>query len=70
VAIGGGLLICVVRRPLYLGITGAGAIFVLSGTCLFLLQSGNWLPLVPATIALIATGGMTTLGHRRMDREI
>jgi CHASE2 domain-containing sensor protein len=70
VAVSGGLLICVVRRPLYLGVAGAGAIVVLSGTCLLLLQSGNWLPLIPATIALIGTGGVTTLGHRRMDREI
>lgn len=70
VAVSGGLLICIVRRPLYLGVAGAGAISILSATCLFLLQSGDWLPLVPATIALIGTGSVTTLGHRRIHREI
>jgi CHASE2 domain-containing sensor protein len=70
IAVSGGILICVVHRPLYLAVAGAGAIVVLSGTCLFLLQSGNWLPLVPATIAFIGTGGMTTLLDRSTNREI
>ena len=68
--ISGGLLIWIVHRPLYVGVAGAGAIVVWSGTCLFLLQSGSWLPLVPATIALIGTGSMTTLLDRSMNREI
>ena len=70
VAVSGGLLICIVRRPLYAGVAGAGAILIWSGTCLFLLQSGDWLPLVPATIALIGTGSVTILGDRRIHREI
>ena len=70
VAVSGGLLVCIVRRPLYLGVAGAGVILIWSGTCLFLLQSGDWLPLLPATIALIGTGSITTLGHRRIHREI
>jgi CHASE2 domain-containing sensor protein len=70
VAVSGGLLIWIVRRPLYLGVAGAGAIIVLSGTCLFLLQSGYWVPLVPTAIALIGTGSMTTLLDRSINREI
>ena len=70
VAMSGGLLICIVHRPLYLGVAGAGAIVILSGTCLFLLQSGYWVPLVPTAIALMGTGSMTTLLHRSMNREI
>jgi CHASE2 domain-containing sensor protein len=70
VAVGGGLSIWIVRRPLYAGVAGVGATIVLSGTCLFLLQSGYWLPLVPAAIALIGTGSITTLLHRSMNREI
>jgi CHASE2 domain-containing sensor protein len=70
VAIGGGLLIWIVHRPLYLVVAGAGAVIILSGTCLLLLQSGYWVPLVPAAIALIGTGSMTTLLDRSMNREI
>ena len=70
VAMSGGLLIWIVRRPLYLCVAGAGAIIILSGTCLFLLQSGYWVPLVPTAIALIGTGSMTTLLHRSINREI
>jgi CHASE2 domain-containing sensor protein len=70
VAVSGGLLIWIVHHPLYLGVAGVGAIVILSGTCLLLLQSGYWLPLVPAAIAFIGTGSMTTLVHRRMHREI
>jgi CHASE2 domain-containing sensor protein len=69
VAVSGGLLICIIHRPLYLGMAGAGAMIILSGTCLFLLQSGYWLPLVPAAIALIGTGSMTTLLDRSMNHE-
>ncbi len=70
VAVSGGLLVCIVRRPLYLGAAGVGAMTILSGTCLFLLQSGYWVPFVPTAIALIGTGGMTTLIHRSRNREI
>jgi adenylate cyclase len=69
VAVSGGLLICIIHRPLYFGMAGAGAMIILSGTCLFLLQSGYWLPLVPAAIALIGTGSMTTLLDRSMNHE-
>jgi CHASE2 domain-containing sensor protein len=69
-AMGGGLLAIVVRRPLYLGLVGVGAIAIWSGTCLLLLQSGSWAPFVPATIAIIFTGSMTTLIDRRMGNEI
>ena len=57
VAVTGGILAVAIRRPLYLGIAGAGAIAILSGTCLFLLQSGYWVPFVPAAIAILGTGG-------------
>ena len=70
VAVSGGLLVCTVRRPLYLGVAGVGAMTILSGTCLFLLQSGYWVPLVPTAIALIGTGSMTKLLDRSINREI
>ncbi len=70
IAVSAGLLTIVVRRPLDLGLMGVGAIAIWSGTCLFLLQSGYWAPFIPATIAIIFTGSMTTLIDRSMDNEI
>ena len=70
IAVSGGLLVWVVRRPLYLMGAGIGAIAILSGTCLVLLQSGYWLPLVPAAIAIVGTGGITILLERSRNREI
>jgi adenylate cyclase len=58
-----------IRRSLYLGVAGAGAIAILSGTCLFLLQSGYWVPLVPAAIAIFGTGGITILVERSVKHD-
>jgi CHASE2 domain-containing sensor protein len=70
VAVSGGLLVCTIHRPLYLGLAGAVAIFTISGTCLWLLQSGYWVPFVPAAIAIVGTGSMTKLFDRSMNHEI
>jgi CHASE2 domain-containing sensor protein len=70
VAVSGGLLICAVRSPLYLGSIGAGSIFILTGTCLGLLQLGYWLPFVPMAISIIGTGMITTLVDRSINHEI
>jgi CHASE2 domain-containing sensor protein len=69
-AIGGGLIVCLIQRPIHLGGAAMGAIVILPGTCLWLLQLGYWVPLVPAAIAIIGAGSMTTLVNRRMDHEI
>jgi CHASE2 domain-containing sensor protein len=69
VAATGGILVVVSRRPLYLGVAGAGAIAILSGTCLLLLQSGYWVPLVPAAIAIFGTGGITMLVERSVKHD-
>jgi CHASE2 domain-containing sensor protein len=70
VAVCGGVLVCVVRRPLSLGAIGVCSIVILSGTCLGLLQLGYWLPFVPMAIATIVTGSMTTLIDRSINHEI
>jgi CHASE2 domain-containing sensor protein len=70
VAVSGGLLVCTIHRPLYLGLAGAVAILTISGTCLWLLQSGYWVPFVPAAIAIVGTGSMTKLVDRSMNHEI
>ncbi|HEY9846035.1 MAG TPA: CHASE2 domain-containing protein, partial [Candidatus Caenarcaniphilales bacterium] len=53
----GGLIARWNRAPLRLGLTGAKALGTLYGLCLGLLIQGGWVPLVPAALALIATGG-------------
>ena len=68
VALSGGLLVCVFR-PIYVVVAGAGAIAILSGSCLFLLQSGYWMPFVPAAIAIVGTGSMTILVERSMNHD-
>jgi CHASE2 domain-containing sensor protein len=57
----GGLLVAIVRRPLFVGM---GTIGLLCGVSFFRLQSGYWLPLVPATIAIVGTIGATVLIDR------
>jgi CHASE2 domain-containing sensor protein len=69
-AVGGGLIVCLVGRPLYVGGAAIGAIVIMFGTCLYLLQSGYWLPLVPAMIVIVGTGSMTTLVNRSINHEI
>jgi CHASE2 domain-containing sensor protein len=69
-AAGAGLIVCLIPRPLHLGLAGVGAIIILSGTCLGGLQLGYWLPLIPAAIAIIGTGSVTTLVNRSINHEI
>jgi CHASE2 domain-containing sensor protein len=69
VAFAGGLLAYGFRRPLYLGLAGTIAVTILSITCLLLLQSGYWVPLVPTAIAIVGTGSITTLVDRRRHNE-
>jgi CHASE2 domain-containing sensor protein len=65
-AVSGGLLAIVVRAPVSAGISSVAAIALWSGTCILLLQSGLWVPLVPATIALMGTGSIIKLVERRI----
>lgn len=50
----------VFRRPVQLAFAGGAAIALLFGLCLALLNIGIWVPLVPAGIALIVSGSIST----------
>jgi len=51
----------VFRRPVQLASAGGAAIALLLGLCLALLHIGFWVPLVPAGIALIASGSIVAI---------
>lgn len=58
VAVTGGLLAWRGRSLLVLAIASGGMIFVLYQGSLVILTFGGWMPLVPAVLALVATGGI------------
>jgi CHASE2 domain-containing sensor protein len=58
VAVTGGLLAWRSRSLLVLAIASGGMIFVLYQGSLVILTFGGWMPLVPAVLALVATGGI------------
>lgn len=58
VAATGGLLAGRGRSPLILTIAGAAAIFAVYQGCMAIMAFGGWMPLVPAVLALVATGGI------------
>ena len=51
----GGILALLVRRPLYLGLAIAAALFLLFSICSGMLIKGLWIPIVPPALALIIT---------------
>lgn len=53
----GGLLAWRFQSLLRLGLAEGAALGILSGLCFGLIIQGGWVPLVPSTLALIATGG-------------
>ncbi len=56
-ALVGGAIVWCFQRPERLALAGAIAIASLGGMCyLIFVHSGGWLPLVPATIAIVLTG--------------
>ena len=55
----------VFRRPAQLAFAGSAAIALLLGLCLALLHNGFWVPFVPAGIALIASGSISTVSAKR-----
>lgn len=57
-AVTGGLLASRGRSLLVLAIASGGMIFVLYQGSLVILTFGGWMPLVPAVLALVATGGI------------
>jgi CHASE2 domain-containing sensor protein len=57
-AVTGGLLAWRGRSLLVLAIASGGMIFVLYQGSLVILTFGGWMPLVPAVLALVATGGI------------
>jgi CHASE2 domain-containing sensor protein len=60
-AIIGGLLVVLIRRPVYL-LLGIGLILiVLPGVCLILLQIGYWVPMIPSMISAVGTVGVGVL---------
>jgi CHASE2 domain-containing sensor protein len=70
-ALVGGILATTIRKPTYLGLGMVGAIASLFSSCLLLLmQTGAWVPLVPPTFALIASGiGVKVVEERRMRKN-
>jgi CHASE2 domain-containing sensor protein len=57
----GGLLVVLIRRPVYL-VVGIGLILiVLPGVCLILLQIGYWVPMIPSMISAVGTVGVGVL---------
>ncbi|HBB31005.1 MAG TPA: transmembrane sensor domain-containing protein, partial [Cyanobacteria bacterium UBA9273] len=71
-SLGSGLLVGQVRSqtvnkqklPLRLILTLSSCVAVLYGLCWVIFLQGGWLPLVPAALALIATGGVMGIGMR------
>ena len=64
VAVTGGLLAGRGRSPLVLTIAGAATIFVVYQGCMAIMAFGGWMPLVPAVLALVATGGILFMYDR------
>jgi CHASE2 domain-containing sensor protein len=52
----GSILVLRVRSLLLLGIAGTVTFFILYETCLSILKSGGWMPIIPTMLALILTG--------------
>ncbi len=53
----GGLLGLYLRSPLQFGLAGSATLFILGGVGFVVLLQGGWIPLVPAAIVLVTTGG-------------
>jgi CHASE2 domain-containing sensor protein len=68
-AVAGGVLVMLRRQPLNVGLVGMGAIGLLWGVGFFRLQSGYWVPVVPATIAIVGTIGTSVLIDRSRRDE-
>ncbi len=64
VAVTGGLLAGRGRSPLILTIAGGATIFVVYQGCMAIMAFGGWMPLVPAVLALVATGGILFMYDR------
>jgi CHASE2 domain-containing sensor protein len=62
----GGMLVTSCRRPIAVGV---GTIVLLSGVGFLRLQSGDWVPIVPATIAIVGSMGTTLLIDRSRQDE-
>ena len=56
-AIAGGLLAWQIRHPLVLALSAGVALALLVGLCYWLFLQAGWIPLVPAALALVGTGG-------------
>lgn len=65
----GGMLAWHCRSRLHLGLAGGAALITLYGLCFGLLMQGGWVPLVPATLALIATGGSVEAYKASQNRQ-
>ena len=65
----GGTLAWRCRSRLHLGLAGGGALITLYGFCFSILMQGGWVPLVPAALALMATGGSVEVYKTSQNRE-
>jgi CHASE2 domain-containing sensor protein len=64
----GGLLFWRCSPMLFL-VAGGAAIIALSGICFVFLLLGGWIPLIPAALALIATGGILAAYNAYQNRQ-
>jgi CHASE2 domain-containing sensor protein len=56
-ALGGGVAVWWLRLPLYRGLALSLGILTLYGICWLVLVNGGWIPLVPAVLSFVGTGG-------------
>ena len=54
-AVLGSILVWLIRRFLYLGVSIAAALFLLFSLCSGILMNGGWIPIIPPALALIIT---------------
>jgi CHASE2 domain-containing sensor protein len=66
----GGIVVWCWRSPMQLGLTVCLTIAVLYATSWTVLLQGGWMPLVPAALALVVTGGRIAILKRSLpDRS-
>ncbi|MDX2215018.1 MAG: CHASE2 domain-containing protein [Oculatellaceae cyanobacterium bins.114] len=56
--VGGGLALCLRQKQRVIGVIVMSA--ALYGTCVVLIITGGWVPLIPSAVALVTTGGIMT----------
>lgn len=66
----GGVVVWSCRSLLYLGLASGAALSILYGLCFVFLLTGGWMPLVPATLALIVTSSSVVVYARAQSGQL